>query len=1026
MFLKNCGNGFRGKIAMLCIGRVFWVAAVAWLCCVGAWAADDQPQVCLAIPAKQTPVLDGKIDETEWRDAEMTGGFSVLGRPKAVLAKATTFRVLYTAKALWIAIECREPDMAQVQTAKDDIWEADSVEIYIQQMESDPCWQAIVGVDGARAVYLIPEEQLGVTSLETKTFRGPDFYSVEMMIPFDLLGVQPQPGTVWRFNIARNATTPGADRYSTWSRLSGSFHEFEGFGKLLFYAEGVDRAAALRAFCEKEAEVLFWKKIVVIPDKLVLFDWKEPLHFRLAPLAIGTNFSYSNRLQNILLTDVVLTDPDGHSEKAAGSYPVAEGFDVSPKRNMPGRYRVDLKAVESTGSAKEISTGFWIIPDTGTMTKTSFSFVQIADLHVSSETEGKQLLERLAEMTALAEKPLFVVPTGDLVNGGQLSEYAAYRGSILRGGLPFFNVIGNHDQPIQNFQTLQREENYSFDIGNKHFVSLNCMSPEWPKWLKNHLEGVPKDRPIYVFQHYDPSKALLDMLAQYNVKAMFFGHWHSNKAFRYGNMLVFSTPPPRFGGIDASPASFRLISVAPDGNLKTEMRLAGIRAHLVILDPVGQRLAGTPLRVRAAAYDTALRVREMQCRIDHGVWKDMNPAGGWLWDSAAIGEEMSIGKHMVSVRATTESGATWERESSFEVTKRQAKPRQVAYRLAWRQYVGGEHIVSAPVPSGNRVYTSVADNDNVEGSGLACLDATTGAILWKRPTDSPVNGAPALEDGVICAVSVVGSIYAWNAETGGGVWTNSLGDSYARWVYNSPVISSGVVFCGVAPRVVGLDLKTGENLWQTNGLGGDWISCRASPAVDDRFVYLGVNWNNGLFALNRQTGQVVWNRTNHYDRTHATPVARGENLFCAANDRLYALDRSTGNEIWSALPGRSWPVSSPAIDGNTIIMGSRNGKVVSFDAKNGRIRWSCQTGLSIGSFGPYQWGGSMIMGAPLIDGKKVYVGSNDGKIYVLDLRSGKELWSYNLGVPVTSSPAIAADRLYVTTFDGNIFAFQRE
>jgi len=105
-------------------------------------------------------------------------------------------------------------------------------------------------------------------------------------------------------------------------------------------------------------------------------------------------------------------------------------------------------------------------------------------------------------------------------------------------------------------------------------------------------------------------------------------------------------------------------------------------------------------------------------------------------------------------------------------------------------------------------------------------------------------------------------------------------------------------------------------------------------------------------------------------------------------------------------------------------MGARNGKVLAWDAQSGKARWAFQTGATIGSFGPYQWGGSLVMGAPCIDGDRVCAGSNDGRVYVLDVHTGRELWSCDLGVPVTSSPAVAGDMLYVATFDGSVFAFE--
>jgi len=77
-------------------------------------------------------------------------------------------------------------------------------------------------------------------------------------------------------------------------------------------------------------------------------------------------------------------------------------------------------------------------------------------------------------------------------------------------------------------------------------------------------------------------------------------------------------------------------------------------------------------------------------------------------------------------------------------------------------------------------------------------------------------------------------------------------------------------------------------------------------------VYVAFNWGNGLYALDRGTGRIVWNMKKDYNTTHATPAVQGDVVFGAAEAFLYALDRMTGREIWRADAGGSWPISSPA------------------------------------------------------------------------------------------------------------------
>jgi len=56
-------------------------------------------------------------------------------------------------------------------------------------------------------------------------------------------------------------------------------------------------------------------------------------------------------------------------------------------------------------------------------------------------------------------------------------------------------------------------------------------------------------------------------------------------------------------------------------------------------------------------------------------------------------------------------------------------------------------------------------------------------------------------------------------------------------------------------------------------------------------------------------------------------------------------------------------------------------------------------------------------------GARVFVGSNDGVLYELDLATGKKIWEFTAGAPLSASPAAAQGALVIGSQDGVLYRF---
>jgi len=77
--------------------------------------------------------------------------------------------------------------------------------------------------------------------------------------------------------------------------------------------------------------------------------------------------------------------------------------------------------------------------------------------------------------------------------------------------------------------------------------------------------------------------------------------------------------------------------------------------------------------------------------------------------------------------------------------------------------------------------------------------------------------------------------------------------------------------------------------------------------------------------------------------------------------------------------------------------------------KLNRVKWKFKTG-------------GEVVSSPAVVGGVVYVGSNDGRLYAIDEATGSLKWKLATGARVSSSPAVADGVVFFGSYDGNFYA----
>jgi hypothetical protein len=270
--------------------------------------------------------------------------------------------------------------------------------------------------------------------------------------------------------------------------------------------------------------------------------------------------------------DVVLTDQNGNYNLQVGNDNIIfvikpSGYKVPVNRNnQPSFYYIHkpqgsprhfkFAGVQPTGATPK-SVDFPLLPGD---VEEEFTALVFGDPQPYTQQEVDYFYRGIVEELIGIKGISFGLSLGDLV-GDDLSLHSHYISAVSRIGLPWYNVIGNHDINYEatadslsdeSFEANFGPANYSFNYGKAHFLILDDIlypdprdgqgywggfRPEQMEFIKNDLQYVPKDRLIVLAFHIpfrnteaayrlSDRQAIFDMLKDFERVLVLSAHTH--------------------------------------------------------------------------------------------------------------------------------------------------------------------------------------------------------------------------------------------------------------------------------------------------------------------------------------------------------------------------------------------------------------------------------------------------------------------------------------------------------------------
>ncbi|MEC5425987.1 carboxypeptidase regulatory-like domain-containing protein [Virgibacillus sp. C22-A2] len=229
-------------------------------------------------------------------------------------------------------------------------------------------------------------------------------------------------------------------------------------------------------------------------------------------------------------------------------------------------------------------------------------------------------------------------------------------------------------------------------------------------------------------------------------------------------------------------------------------------------------------------------------------------------------------------------------------------------------------------------------------------------------------------------------------------------------VFSSPVVNEDTIITVTDQgRVQAIDQNTGEEKWQysTGQLN------RSTPTIADGKVFVTAGQNRALYALEIDTGTILWEKELENVPVYETPLYEDGILYVSStindNTVVSALDSESGNDIWSTtVPSGSY--FGAAVADGVLLIGTYEGATLhALSTNDGSELWT------------FEAGGEGFASHPVIENGTVYAfstnfTSRNGTLWAINASTGEEVWNADgIGDTQAASPIVYGDAIIASS-----------
>lgn len=288
--------------------------------------------------------------------------------------------------------------------------------------------------------------------------------------------------------------------------------------------------------------------------------------------------------------------------------------------------------------------------------------------------------------------------------------------------------------------------------------------------------------------------------------------------------------------------------------------------------------------------------------------------------------------------------------------------------LEWAFKTEGAFVAGATV-RGGIVFVPGGDG------ALYALKLQDGSLLWKYDTNEQLATRPLVTEEQVFVASQANALFAVDRQTGKWRWQyrRDMPSGFMVHGASAPVISMGTLYVGFSDGfMVALDPKTGSVKWEKSlsSLGSEFLDVDTTPIVDDAGRLIVASYKDGIYALDPDSGEVLWNTVTP---GIVSTVNRGEVVFTSGDRGISAIMAENGRSLWQLALEKQAAHHPELVKGYLVV-----------PIEEALLFVDPSTGLPRFSWDP----GRGVTARPAYGNHRLYVLSNTGWLYALRMTGG--------------------------------------